>query len=313
MIIVAGLTPSLDLTYVVDDLRLGEIHRPRELVACAGGKSLNMARVAARLGADVRVIAVLGGPTGANVAARLAADDVAFDVIESPVETRTCVSIASAAHEELTEVYQYAPGMPDDVWRRFLLAADADLTARRGWLAISGAPPADLAVDALADLIRLAHARGARVAVDTHGPALSAAVDVGPDLVKINRTEAAELLGVEPGPAELAELATRIRDRSGGIVVITDGRAGALGSSGDQVLGVHAPERVGRYPVGSGDSFLGGLVATLDRGGDFREALRTAAAAGAANALVPGPGTLDPRTVSEIAATTEVTALTTPR
>ena len=42
----------------------GEIHRPIEVVRCAGGKPLNLARAAATLGADVEVVAVLGGPTG---------------------------------------------------------------------------------------------------------------------------------------------------------------------------------------------------------------------------------------------------------
>ena len=64
MITVAALAPSLDLTYVVDRLELGRIHRPIEVVRCAGGKPLNMARAAATLGADVEVVALLGGATG---------------------------------------------------------------------------------------------------------------------------------------------------------------------------------------------------------------------------------------------------------
>jgi 1-phosphofructokinase family hexose kinase len=309
VITVAGLTPSLDLTYLVDDLRLGEIHRPRGLVAVAGGKSLNMARTATRLGADVRVVAVLGGPTGENIAARLLADGVAFDVVSSPTETRTCVSIASAATEELTEIYQYAPGMSDEVWARFLIAADAELASGPRWLSISGSPPADLAADALAELVRLAHRRRVRVAVDTHGPALAAAIDAQPELVKVNRVEAAALLGVEPAGADLPVLARSIAERTGGRVVLTDGRAGSVALDDDNGYRVPAPGRLGRFPVGSGDAFLGGLVATLDRGGSFARALRTAAAAGAANALVPGPGVLDPRTVAEIAAETAVEEL----
>ena len=294
VITVAGLTPSLDLTYVVDDLRLGEIHRPRELIACAGGKSLNMARVASRLGGDVRVIAVLGGPTGRQVGERLAADGVAFDVVDSPTETRTCVSIASGSSEELTEVYQYAPAMPAEVWSRVLAAVDADLRLRAGWLSISGAPPGGLPDDALADLVRLGHVRGVRVALDTHGAALAAALGVAPDLVKVNRVEAAELLGVDPTGADLGELADQIRGGTGGVAVITDGRAGSVAVDGADTHRVPATARFGRFPVGSGDSFMGGLVVDLDRGGSLPDALRTAAAAGAANALVPGPGVLDP-------------------
>lgn len=300
MITVAGLTPSLDLTYLVDDLRLGEIHRPSALVACAGGKSLNMARVAALLGADVRVIAVLGGPTGHQVADRLAADEVAFDVVTSPAETRTCVSIASGTAQDLTEIYQYAPSLPEPVWQEVTAAADADLAARPGWLSISGGPPAELAASALGDLVGLAHRHGVRVAVDTHGAALDAAIAARPELVKINRAEAAELSGTDPATASLPHLALAIRARTGGIVVLTDGGAGAIGVDADRTYRVPAPTRFGRFPVGSGDSFLGGLVAALDRGDALPEALRLAAAAGAANALVPGPGVLDPADLAAI-------------
>jgi fructose-1-phosphate kinase PfkB-like protein len=144
------------------------------------------------------------------------------------------------------------------------------------------------------------------VAVDTHGAALAAALDARPELVKVNRVEAAELLGVDPAAADLGELAARIRVFTSGVVVLTDGRAGSLGMSADGTLRAPAPSRLGRFPVGSGDAFLGGLVAALDRGDALADALRIAAAAGAANALVPGPGVLDPRQVAEIAAETGV-------
>jgi 1-phosphofructokinase/tagatose 6-phosphate kinase len=88
--------------------------------------------------------------------------------------------------------------------------------------------------------------------------------------------------------------------------VLTDGRFGSFGKSADGTFRVPAPSRLGRFPVGSGDSFLGGLVASLDRGDGFGDALRIAAAAGAANALLPGPGVLDPRQVADIAAETAV-------
>jgi 1-phosphofructokinase family hexose kinase len=307
VITVAGLTPSLDLTYLVDDLRLGAIHRPQGLVACAGGKALNMGRVAARLGADVRVTAVLGGAAGDHVATLLAADGVPHDIIDSPVETRTCVSIAAARSRELTELYQYAPAMPAQVWRAFLSATSTDLSSRPGWLSISGAPPADLPTDALGDLVRLAHRHGTRVAVDTHGPGLEAAVAPRPELVKINRAEAAELLGSESG-ADLPTMARRIRAQTGGIVVLTDGQAGAIAVVGEQTHRVPAPTRVGRFPVGSGDAFLGGLVAMLDRGASLSDALRTAAAAGTANALQPGPGVVDPGVVAALAAETTISS-----
>ncbi|MGZ6338945.1 MAG: PfkB family carbohydrate kinase [Candidatus Limnocylindrales bacterium] len=60
------------------------------------------------------------------------------------------------------------------------------------------------------------------------------------------------------------------------------------------------PER-GRYPVGSGDSLLAGLAVALAAGFPLPEAARRGGAVGAANALVPGQGELDPVDAERIA------------
>jgi len=44
----------------------------------------------------------------------------------------------------------------------------------------------------------------------------------------------------------------------------------------------------GAFPVGSGDSFLGALVVALDAGEPLADGLRSATAAGTANAAGPG-------------------------
>ena len=204
MITVAGLSPSLDLTYLVDTLRLGQIHRPTEVVRCAGGKPLNMARAATALGAEALVVALLGGPTGASVAAGLARDGVSVVEVATSAETRTCVSIAAADTEALTGVYEYAAPVPSDLLPRF-------------------------------------HAEVAELAA-------------GPTLVKVNRLEAATLLGRDLD-ADLTGLARAIRAGSGVDVVLTDGDAGAVALVADpdgaeQVLTVGPPRRRGRFPVG---------------------------------------------------------------
>jgi fructose-1-phosphate kinase PfkB-like protein len=63
----------------------------------------------------------------------------------------------------------------------------------------------------------------------------------------------------------------------------------------------------GRYPVGSGDAFLAGLATALAAGDELDRALRLATGAGAANALVPGAGELDPAEARRIADTVAVT------
>lgn len=299
MITVAGISPSLDITYLVDALRLGEIHRPTSVVRCAGGKSLNMARAATTVGSEVSVVALLGGQTGAWIADGLRHQGVVVHEVSSPAETRTCVSIAAADSNELTEIYEHAPAVPADVWDHFVSALREAVEARPGWLSISGGAPKGLPPTALADLVGLGREFGIAVAVDTHSAALVEAVSAQPTLVKINRVEAAGLLSV-PVDTDLAAMAAAVRERTGGVVVLTDGAAGALGLDGDGVTRVPMPGARGHYPVGSGDSFLGGLLSGLDSGASLSDALRTATACGVANALVPGPGQFEAESVREI-------------
>ena len=84
--------------------------------------------------------------------------------------------------------------------------------------------------------------------------------------------------------------------------MLTDATAGSYGLDTDGRTHLLAgPELRGRFPVGSGDSYLGGLLTALDRGDDLDTALRWAAAAGTANAQVPGPGSFDPDLVRQLA------------
>ncbi|HEY5848002.1 MAG TPA: PfkB family carbohydrate kinase, partial [Microlunatus sp.] len=162
-----------------------------------------------------------------------------------------------------------------------------------------GGPPRELEIDAIATLVRIGGRAGAQVAVDTHGPALPAAVRAEPALVKINRYEAADLLEL-PHDTDLRRLAEGVAGLSRGLVVLTDAHRGALALDGSIAYRASLPDVHGHYPVGSGDAFLGGLLTELDRGASLVEGLRTAVAAGAANALVPGPGRFAADTVAEL-------------
>jgi fructose-1-phosphate kinase PfkB-like protein len=213
--------------------------------------------------------------------------------VTTPVLTRTCVSISPADADELTELYEYAEPIPADVWTLAREALMSELEQRRGWLVISGGPPRGLPPTGLAELAELAHHAGCRVAADTHGASLVPLLHSHPELVKINRSEAAAALGVDPA-TDLIEMAKHLQEKTGGAVVLTDGGAGSRGLGPDgRAYAVGAPSQRGRFPVGSGDSYLAGLLTALDRGDELGPALRLAAATAAANAQIPGPGSFD--------------------
>ena len=298
MITCLGLSPALDVTYGVDALEPGAIHRPAWKVALPGGKALNVARAVHVLGGRVRAIAPLGGAIGDGIRAALDEDGVLVEPVVVAEPTRMCVSVVDARDGSITEFYENVPELDDAGW-----AAVAAGLARvhTGWLSVSGSVPAARA-DELADALAQAADRGVRLALDLRGEALAACLArTRPALVKVNRVEAEETVG----PGELTELARGLRERGAAIAVVTDGAAGSLGMDAEGAWRVTSP-RVGRYTVGAGDSFLAGLLLSLDTGVPLPEALRTASAVAAANTLQPGAAVFDPAEIDALAARIEV-------
>ncbi|GAA1427516.1 1-phosphofructokinase family hexose kinase [Microlunatus lacustris] len=307
VITVAALSPSLDLTYLLDSYQLGRVHRTPGPLAVAGGKALNMARAARAVGAEVVVVVLLGGPTGQRVARIAEAEGLELVVVEADAETRTCVSVAAADSGALTEIYEDSPAVPPAVLTRLASVLAGELGRRPGWLSISGRGPVGSA-HAVPDLVRLGATAGVQVAVDTHGESLPGAVAAQPALLKINRAEAAEVLAV-PEQGDLGAMAAALHDRSGAAVVLTDSTAGAVTAGSDGVWRVGPSTRRGRYAVGSGDSFLGGLLAGLDSSRPLAEAVRLGTGCAVANALVPGQGHFDVAVARSVAAETTLSRL----
>jgi 1-phosphofructokinase family hexose kinase len=273
-------SPSIDRLHVVDALRPGEIHRPEQVVAVAGGKALNAARAAHALGADVHAIALLGGHSGRWVADALEEEGVTCDAVAGPGETRICVSVSDGG--DLTEFYEPGPPISAADWTALERAA-AEVAARASWVGVAGSLPPGAPADGPARLLRVAREAGARVALDVSGDALRLGLAAGPDFVKVNAEEAAAL-----GIAGADELR-----RAGGCeaAAITHGADGMELATADGTLSA-TPPRLGSYPVGSGDSALGGFLAALDGGASWADAFDRAVAAATANAQVPGAGRL---------------------
>ncbi len=309
MIICLAANPSIDKLFEIDRLVKGDIHRPAGFVQVAGGKGLNAARAAHALGADVRAVSILRGHTGKWLEEQLDAEGVAGVHVWAHAENRSSLSVADRETGGLTEFYENGAVVPESTWIELMHAA-ASLFDRAGWLTISGSLPRGAPDDGYRDLVREARAAGVKVAVDAEGERLRLALEAQPDVVKVNQAEARELLDVPTARREEALAAARkIRDLAGG-----DGHAGLVTRGADGVV-LAAPDGTllegmlyvrGRYPVGSGDAFLAGLVTALDRGDGWEDALRVALGAATANAELPGAGRLDPARALELVARAEV-------
>jgi tagatose 6-phosphate kinase len=298
-ILCVAANPSIDRLYEVERLVPGEVHRPTTVTARAGGKGLNAARAAAAIGAQVTAAALIGGHAGSWIADRLTEAGIEVVVARSPAETRTCVSVVDRENGRLTEFYERGESVPAEDWERLVTAITARL--EHGDIAamtLSGSLPTGAPVDGFAHLVRVASAAGVLVLADVYGPALAAVLLECPAIVKVNAAEAAEILGSDASAAHdpdgAVTLARGIVARGAARVVVTLGAGGSIGIDVDgSPIHLGSPAVQGAYPVGSGDAFLAGLATATVDGAGFAEAMRVGAAAGAANAALPGTGDLD--------------------
>jgi 1-phosphofructokinase len=306
MIVTLTPNPSLDRTVEIPELRRGEVHRATGGRVDPGGKGVNVSRALASN--DVATVTVLpsGGPEGAQLEALLAPYGV--QTVQVPI-AGTVRSNITVAEPDGTTTKLNEPGpelSPDEA--AAIERTVVELAGRASWFVGSGSLPRGVGVDFYARLVSALHDSDTQVCIDASGRALAVAVDAGPDLIKPNVEELAELVGRPLHRlADVVDAAAEVRKRGVGTVLVSLGSDGALLVSADEVVHGWAPPVRVRSTVGAGDSTLAGFLAGGGRG---RSALVTAIAYGTAAVQLPGsvmprPGDLHPETV-EIADTPDL-------
>ncbi|KAA5832055.1 1-phosphofructokinase [Saccharopolyspora hirsuta] len=298
MIVTVTPNPSLDRTVQVDRLRPGAVHRAVRTRLDPGGKGVNVARALAA--ADVPTLAVLpsGGADGARLAELLAPE--AVPVVEVPVQAPTRSNIAVVESDGTTSKFNEPGPELTAAEVAALERAVAELAGRAEWLVTCGSLPAGCPDDLHARIAAAARRAGAKVAVDSSGQPLELACKAGPDLVKPNLAELAELAGTPLRDlGDVLDVADRLRAGGVGAVLVSLGQLGAVlvAESGTW----HATSEVSAVlsTVGAGDAMLAGF---LRAGGSGPDALRVAvayggAAVGLAGSRMPAPDDVHPQRV----------------
>jgi 1-phosphofructokinase len=287
--------PSLDRTIEIDSIERGEVHRARSSRVDPGGKGVNVSRALAAH--HVSTIAVLpaGGAEGAQLAELLT--PVGVPVITIPLAQPTRSNVTLVEPDGTTTKINEPGPMLSATEIATMTERVATFAGSADWVVLSGSLPRGVPSTFFADLVTRIHALGGRVAVDTSGQPLADVLVAGPDLIKPNAEELAEVAGRQLHTwGDVADEANRLRSRGVGAVLVSLGRDGALLVDDDGVRQAWTDPVEVRSTVGAGDSTLAGFLVAGARGTD---ALRTAVAFGAAAVSLPGsamPGPSDLRT-----------------
>ena len=295
MIVTLTPNPSLDRTIeLAGPLARGDVQRAVDAHQEPGGKGVNICRALEASGIDS--LAILPGDPEDPVLLALAAQGIPHIGLPIGATLRSNIAITEP-DGTTTKVNEPGPALTLDQ-QKALIELVLEKAEGASWLVLAGSLPPGVPDGFYADLTRELKARfGAnapKVAIDSSGAPLAAAVAAGPDLLKPNADELAELTGIsdpdslEADPHLAARAAHTLIDAGVGAVLATLGAKGALLVTAEGYWLATRPPIVAVSTVGAGDSSLAGFLLSDLAGASAPDCLRQAVAHGAAAASLPG-------------------------
>ncbi|WP_186759277.1 1-phosphofructokinase family hexose kinase [Arthrobacter alpinus] len=295
--------PAIDVTYTVDGVELGSSHRVPTPLYRAGGKGLNVSRVAHQLGYPTLAISTAGGPSGEQLRADLVASGIAHHLIPVAAATRRSIALVDTLNNTTSIFNETGPALTGAEWQALAAAVvenlagiqtDGGLT-RPGVLVGSGSLPANAPADFYPGLVALAHHAGVPAIIDTSGSGILAAAKAGADLLKPNNHELMEAVG----ESDLVAAARKLMALGAKRVLVSVGEEGMLAfdaATPGRYLQAKLPAPLAGNPTGAGDAAVSAAAVALANGvTELREILRRATAWSAAAVLMPGAGEISLR------------------
>ncbi len=257
-----------------------------------GGQGVWVARMAGEMGADPILCGLRGGETGTLLGPLL--DELPGErrLVPAVEPSGSWVIDRRSGERQLIATAWSDPPSRHEIDDLFSVTTASALNSKV-LVCCGPVPPDSLPNDLYGRLVKDVRSHGTTVVVDLSPPRLDSALEGGPDVVKADEWQLAQLIGEDTrDPDRFRAAAEEVIARGAGAVVATRGadpvlvltRAGRAWELVPPVFAEGAAE-------GSGDSMVGALAAGLARGMDLEDALRLGAAAGATNFLRHGLGT----------------------
>lgn len=285
MIMTVTLNTSVDKLYLVEDVRPDTVMRVKEVCNVAGGKGLNVSKVAALAGEKVRATGFIGGFNGQYILSLLGKAGIEHRFCEIDAETRSCINIRNLATGKHTEYLEPGAEITDKNIEDFLKLFEESLP-ESDVVTISGSVPKSTPDTLYAQLIKLATESDTPIIVDTSGKLLVECVKARPTMIKPNTDEIEQLLGRPVSTRdEIIEAAKQLHNDGISYVSVSLGKDGAVLVCDEGVFKADTPDIPVVNTVGCGDSMVAGFAVSLSRGYNAEEMLRFATAISTANAL----------------------------
>lgn len=282
MILTVTANPTIDRVYFVDGLEYGKVHRVDDFSRSAGGKGINVARVAKIIGRDTAAMGFVGGYTGEFIKSEVQKQGIKNLFTDIAGETRTCVNISDESGRS-AEILEAGPEISEEEKNRFIKEYAVNIE-KYEVICVSGSLPKGLTWKFYGELVSVAKEKNKKIIVDTSGKALEEILSAKPYMVKPNDDEISCLMGREiKSDADIKDALFFLGEKGVEVPFVSLGKDGAAALVNGNCYKFITPEVAVVNSVGSGDSAVAGVVAGIDMGYTIENAIKLGMAAGVAN------------------------------
>ena len=298
MIYTVTLNPTLDITYVLEDITFGEPVRALEVLKSPGGKGINVSRALRAMGTDSVAVAMIGGHVGEEVLDLLHHEGLILQIAKIKNDTRTNVIVLGKRDNEELVIKAAGPAV-EETETQYVTKLVFQVAQAPEIMVLSGSLPPGVKHDTYSAITVEGKSRGSKVIIDSAGEPFRLAVEAAPYMIKPNLAELRQLAGRDlEGESEIVECCKTLIDKGIEVVVVSMGPQGALMVSRGAVLRGTVPA-VSDDTVGAGDSMVAGLVTGIVQELPPERLFQRGLAFSLSAVMNTGPGLTEPDTFAK--------------
>jgi len=295
MIYTVTLNPTLDITYLLEEIRYGEPLKAQRVIKTPGGKGINVSRALKSMGMDSVAMGLVGGHVGDEFLDYLQEEGLILQMVRIKNDTRSNVIVLG--QRDRRELMIKAAGPPvEPTETDKITGLIFNIASAPEVLVLSGSLPPGVNDDIYQSLTKEGKSRGSKVVLDSSGPPLSLGIKAAPYLIKPNLDELGELAGRKmTGQREIVDFCRNLNSEGVQVVVVSMGSEGAILVTPDVVMKGTVPP-VQADTVGAGDSMVDGIGPVLAGSLSLEDMFKKGLAFSLAAVMNRGPALVEPRT-----------------
>lgn len=290
MIATLTMNPAVDRVVTLANIELGGTNRLKQVHDYACGKGINVSRALKKLGVDSVVLGLFAGNEGEMIESALAEEGIRLNPTWLTTgRTRVNVKVYEEDLVRTTELNEQGPEVSLQDQEALWQTLDS-LLPQLNYLICSGSLPPGIVPTFYAELLTKCAPFGVKVCLDASGEALREGIKNRPFMVKPNKDEAEDLLGMTIGNREsLVKAVDQLLKMEIPLGAISLGADGAVFyQQGYPAYFAKAAASQVHSTAGCGDALLSGLLASILKGASWEESVCYSVATATATAELSG-------------------------